>query len=180
MDRPRPSPKRWRRWLRRLVIGFALVVIGVFIGIPTAQAFLLHFRVMRAVNSAQSVRLEAFDFMGNVLAKAELDRKQRREIAAAMPLLPDIGVPGLMALCFVPRHRIVTQASSGQAREFLVCFECDQLGFFDSLVSSTPFFWRSPLRRLFSGHGVRVQEPSRWEEKYKLSLRLEGTAMGRA
>ena len=172
MDRPIPPQKRWRRWLRKAVIGLAVV----FIGIPTLQAFVLHFRVMSAVLLARSVRLEAFDFDGAVLAKAELDGKQRKEIASAMPLLPDIGVPGLMALCFVPRHRIVASAPSGEEKEFLVCFECDQLGFFGSLVSATPFFWRSPLRRLFTGHGIPVREHEP-EERYFLSLRRTGRVL---
>ena len=158
MDRARPPRKRWRRWLLRSVIALAILVIGI----PTLQAFALHVRVMSSVRSAQSVRLEAFDYEGNVLAKVELDRKQRREIASAMPLLPDLGVPGLMALCFVPHHRIVTRASSGQEKEFLVCFECDQVSFFGEWVSATPFLWRSPLRRLFTGHGIPVQEPDEW------------------
>lgn len=170
MDRARPPRRRWRRWLLRSVIALAILVIGI----PTLQAFALHFRVMSSVRSAQSVRLEAFDHEGNVVAKV-LDRKQRQEIASAMPLLPDLGVPGLMALCFIPHHRIVTRASSGQEKEFLVCFECDQVGFFDDMVSATPFLWRSPLRRLFTGHGIPVQEPDE-----QLSLRRKGTVTARA
>ena len=163
MDRPRsPRKVRWRRRLRRSMIFLACL----FVGIPTLEAFALSLWVLWAVGSAQSVRLEAFDFEGNVVA-AELDRSQRKDIALAMPPLPDLGVPGLTALCFVPHHRIVTRASSGQEKEFLVCFECDQIGFFSSLVSSTPFLWRSSIRHLFTRHGIPVQEPG---ERFTLSL----------
>jgi hypothetical protein len=163
MDRPRsPRKVRWLRRLRRSMIFLACL----FVGIPTLEAVVLSFRVLWAVGSAQSVRLEAFDFEGNVVA-AELDRSERKDIALAMPPLPDVGVPGLTALCFVPHHRIVTRASSGQEKEFLVCFECEQLGFFGSLVSSTPFLWRSSIRRLFTNHGIPVQEPG---ERFTLSL----------
>lgn len=162
MDRPRsPRKIRWLRRFRRSMIFLACL----FVGIPTLEAFALSVRVLWAIGSAQSVRLEAFDFEGNFVA-AELDRSQRKDIAFAVPPLPDIGVPGLTALCFVPHHRIVTRASSGEEKRFLVCFECDQLGFFGSLVSSTPFLWRSSLRRLFSGHGIPVQEPG---ERFTMS-----------
>lgn len=98
MDRPRTRRRRWLRWLLwpTGLLAFWLV------GIPTLQAFMIRHRVVSAVEAAQSVRLEEFGVEG-VLTAVELGPEQRRAVASAMPLLPDVGVPGMgMILLSVP------------------------------------------------------------------------------
>ncbi len=156
MDRPIPPLKR--RWLR-LLRWPAIVLASLVIGIPTLQAFILRFRVLSAVRSAQSVRLEEIGGGDMELLNAvELSPEQRKEVASAMPLLPDVGTFGMFKLCFVPRHQIVARGPAGQDFVFQVCFECDQVRVQEGLIFGTPVFWRSPLRRLFTEHKIPVRD----------------------
>lgn len=112
------------------------------------------------MRSAETVRLEGFDDNGDVLARVELDTRQREAVASALPLRPDIGIPGLIAYCFVPHHRIVARDAAGQDVVFLLCFECDELRFQQGPIRMTPLLWRSSLRRLFTDHKIPVRDAS--------------------
>src|SRR5687768_3055184 len=107
--------RKWPRWLRWLVIFMACW----FIVIPTIQALWIRHQVLSSVRSAQSVRLE--EFRGReVLNKLELTPEQRKVVRRALPIVPDIGIPGLIALCFVPHHRVVTRDAAGQESAFII------------------------------------------------------------
>ncbi len=165
MDRPRTRRRRWLRWLLWPVrlVAFLVVVI------PTLQAFSIRHRVVSAVHAAQSVRLEEFGDDGAVLTAAELGPDQRKAVGSAMPLLPNVGVPGLMMLCFIPHHRVAARDPAGHELVFRVCFECDQVQVQEGYIFMTPFLWQSSLRRLFTDHKIPVRDE---EEYYRLYKRM--------
>ena len=151
----KPIIERMFRWLR----WFAIFIICFTIIIPTLQAFWVRHQVLSAVNSAQSVRLEAF----NRFAKppktitVELNAEQRKTIASALPIVPDVGIPFLPLACFIPHHRLITRDASGNEFVFLICFGCDQLKINDGMILGTPFLWHSSLRNLFTENKITLQ-----------------------
>lgn len=149
MNKKRPG---WLRWLCWLAV-FAAFWVTV---VPTLQAFWIRHRVLSAVRSAQSVRLEEFRG-GEVLTKVELTSQQREAVRRALPIVPDIGLPGMIALCFVPHHRVVTRDAAGQESAFTICFGCDEARVERGAIFMTPFLWRSSLRRLFTDHQIPVR-----------------------
>jgi hypothetical protein len=96
--------------------------------------------------------------VSSVRAKMELTYGQRDAIRHALPIVPDLGMPGLISLCFVPHHRIVMRDAAGQETKFTVCFGCDEVQLADGNIFMTPFLWRSSLRRLFTEHGIPVRD----------------------
>ena len=120
---------------------------------------------MVAFEAARSVRLEEFlpnelrgpVSKGKVLNRVELSVEQRKAVVSAIPMTPDIGVPGFILLCYMPHHRVVTTNSDGGEVAFEICFGCDEVSFAQGPVVMTPFAWRSSLRRLFTDYGIPVQ-----------------------
>jgi hypothetical protein len=157
MDYPRKRRRRWLWWLAGLLAFW-------FVGIPTVQALSIRYRVLSAVLAAQSVRLEEFGDDGSILTAAELGPIQREAIDWAMPPLPQLGVPGLYALCFDPHHRIVARDSAGHEFVFKVCFTCGQVQANHGLIRMIPFLWYFPLRWLFTLHNVRVRDSGEYSE----------------
>jgi len=149
MNKKRPRWLRWLRWLAIFISCWATVV-------PTLLALRIRHRVLSAVAAAQSVRLEEFRG-GEVLTKVELTSQQRETVRRALPIVPDIGLPGMINLCFVPHHRVVTRDTAGQESAFTICFGCDEARVARGAIFMTPFLWRSSLRRLFTDHQIPVR-----------------------
>jgi hypothetical protein len=160
MERLRSKGLRWLLWLA----GFLAVLVIV---IPTVQAFSIRHQVVSAVDAAQSVRLEEVGDGGAILSSAELDPKQRRAVASAMPFLPNLGVPGMISMCFIPHHRVVALDSAGHRFVFRVCFACDELNVQEEMPFMTPPLWQSSLRRLFTDHKIQIRSAREYYRLYK-------------
>jgi hypothetical protein len=153
---PRKSKyKRIFRWLR----WFAIFIICFTIVIPTLQALWIRHRVLSAVDSAESVRLEAFNRFARPpkIFTVKLDTEQRKAIASALPIVADFGIPGLYTLCFVPHHRLIAHSADGKDFVFLICFTCDEMKINDGNILETPFLWHSSLRNLFMENKIPLQ-----------------------
>ena len=143
----RPPPKR--------AIA-ALLAFGIFVIWPTVDAWRLRHAVTVALRTAASIRLEEFAFH-RTLASVELPRSEWPQFVGALPVVPDVGMPGLVKLCFIPHHRIVVTDSRGGRFEFTVCFQCDQLKVGQTGIVATPYLWQGSLRRLFGSHRVLIR-----------------------
>jgi hypothetical protein len=153
---PRKSKyKRIFRWLR----WFAIFIICFTIVIPTLQALWVRHQVLSVINSAQSVRLGAFSRFAKPpkVITVELNTEQRKAITSALPIVPDIGIPGLYTLCFVPHHRLIAHSADGKDFVFLICFTCDEMNINDGKILETPFLWHSSLRNLFRENKIPLQ-----------------------
>jgi hypothetical protein len=150
LKQPRP------RWLRRLR-WFGIFIVCWIAIVPTLQALWLRHRVVSAIRSPQSIRLE--EFIGiQLLTKVELTHGQYEAVASALPIRPDIGAPGMPPrLCWMPHHRVVMTNADGNEVSFEVCFKCDQVAFDKERIWDTPYLWRASLRKLFTDHGVPVR-----------------------
>jgi hypothetical protein len=151
--------RRWLRWLR-----WAGIFVAVWVTVvPTIQLLWIRHRVLSAVRSAQSVRLEEFSF-GKVLTSVEFTSNDSNWIRPAMPIRPDIGCPGMIDLCFIPHHRIVTRDRAGLEWTFTICFHCDEGRIGRGNIFMTPYLWRSSLRRLFTENHVPIRAEYSYSE----------------
>jgi hypothetical protein len=155
----KPKSVRWLRWLKWTGL-FALCWITV---IPTLQAIWVRQKISSALRSATAVRLE--EFVPNyatrkhrIISSVELSGKQRDDIVSALPILPDIGVAGVITLCYKPHHKAVILQADGNELVLEVCFGCDELRLGEGGIMMTPFLWKSPLRKLFTSHSVPIRE----------------------
>lgn len=153
--------RRWLRWLKWLAV---VVACWVFV-IPSIQALWWRHRIVSAFKAARSVRLEEFlpselggpVSKGRVLNAVELSAEQGKALVSAIPMAPDIGTPGFILLCYMPHHRVVIANPDGNQLALEICFSCDEFSFAQGSVVTTPLLWRSPLRRLFSDHGIPIR-----------------------
>ncbi len=162
MHASRPKPKRrWLRWLK-----WTAIVIACWVTvIPSLQALSLRRRIVTALNAASSIRLEEFlpkelsgpVSKGTVLNTVELNTEQRKAVLSAIPMTPDIGVPGVILLCYMPHHRVVMTNADGGEVAFEICFLCDEVSFAHDSIVMTPFLWRSSLRRLFTEQKIPIR-----------------------
>ena len=134
----------------------ALLGFGLFVAWPTVDAWRIRHGIAAALREAGSVRLEEFAFH-RTLATVELPRAEWPQIVAALPVVPDFGMPGLVKMCFIPHHRIVVTDRQGGQREFTVCFQCDQLKVDRTRIRATLYLWQGSLRRLFRSHQVLIR-----------------------
>ena len=148
--RPRPRWLRWLRWLGLFIVCWITII-------PTLQALWMRRQVVSGIRSAQSIRLEEFH-VDQVLAKVELDAKQRDAAVSALPIVPDIGLPGpSILLCWFPHHRIVMTNADGREVSFDVCFSCDEISFDRGRIMMMPYLWHSSLRQLFIDHKIPIR-----------------------
>lgn len=143
--------------VRRAILLLAALFFAVAVFVPGISALRACHRLVSAVGSAASIRLE--EFQGDsILSSQPLQPELSQSVLCALPLLPDLGIPGIIKPCYIPHHRIIGADSSGATRcAVSVCFGCEQFAFDDSDVAPTPFSWRQPLRRLFVQHGVLIR-----------------------
>ena len=142
---------------RRIVfLSVAGLFFVLFVLWPTINALRVRHSVATALQHAKSVRLEEFAFHVP-LASVELPRDQWPQVLAAMPIVPDVGVPGSVRMCFIPHHRVIVTDQQGQPLAFTVCFACDQAHTERMGIFATPYLWCGPLRRLFTDHAIRIR-----------------------
>lgn len=149
---------------RKQVMISAITLATAFLIIwPTVSAFVVRRQILSALDGAESVRLEEFNF-GDPLDSVELPRSEWPAIAAAMPLAPDAGVPGTIYKCFIPSHRIIIAADHGRSFTFTVCFHCDQGQIEGQQIFVVPYAWRHSLRGLFTEHHIRLRSDREYRE----------------
>jgi hypothetical protein len=142
--------------LRGLSFLLLVLVISLCVLWPTISAMLIRHEVVSALRRARTVRLE--EYVGNrVLTSVELPRPEWSVIVRSLPIVPDIGVPFLIKLCFIPHHRVVFTDENCQFFTLRVCFGCDQLDTESSGILQTPYLWRLSVRRLFSEHQIPIR-----------------------
>jgi hypothetical protein len=114
---------------------------------------------LSAVSLAQSVRLEGFSRFSKPpkIIAVELNTEQRKTIASGLPIVPDIGIPGLKTLCFLPHHRLIARDANGKEFGFLICFNCDEMKIDDGMILEMPFLWHSSIRNLFAENKILLQ-----------------------
>src|SRR5882762_2839640 len=135
----RPGLRRLRRLL--------------YVILPTVAGFRIRYGIASALRRAENVRLE--EFRGSqVITSVELPREEWRQVLAAVPVVPDAGAPFMVALCFIPHHRVVIMDAADGRFDFIVCFGCDQVATDSSGILGAPFLWRAPGRRLFPQHKI--------------------------
>jgi hypothetical protein len=148
---------------RKIWICVGTMLFAFFVGWPTVHALFIRGRASSALKQAESVRLEEFVFHVP-LASVELPRPQWSEITAHLPMVPDVGVPGSVKLCFIPHHRIVITGPHQQQFIFTVCFGCDQATVGNSGIFALPYLWSTPLRHLFMSHQIRIRSDREYTE----------------
>lgn len=142
------------RWLLGLL---AASIIFYVLAVPTIGVLAARSRLVSAVASATSIRLEAYE-ADRILKAHALDSAEFSQVIEALPAAWDYGMPGLARLCFVPRHRIViTDARTHSTAIFRVCFNCDQVDFTTGILNA-PSSWHQPLRQLFLRHDISIDE----------------------
>ena len=119
------TPKNPNRW-RRSLIYVGIAVFTLFVGVPTAHVILTRAQIASALRSASSVRLEEHSF-DKVLSTHQLAPAEFQRVSEAIPITPDFGIPGLLAMCFIPHHRVIIADASQQQKTFEVCFSCEQV-----------------------------------------------------
>src|SRR5258706_2722676 len=148
----RPGLRRLRRWLYVILA----VVFCLFVLWPTVAGLMIRHRMASALQRAENVRLE--EFRGSqVITSVELPREEWRQVLAAVPVVPDAGAPFMVALCFIPHHRVVVMDAADGRFDFTVCFGCDQVATKSSGILGTPYLWRAPVRRLFTQHKIPIR-----------------------
>lgn len=150
------TPKKPNRW-RRIVVYVGVIAFTLFVGIPTAFVLGTRFQISSAVRSASSIRLEEHSF-GKVLSTRTLTPAEFHRVTEAVPITPDFGVPGLIALCFIPHHRVIIADATQQQTTFEVCFSCEQVQLSGRGLLPTPTAWRQPLRQLFLRHDIPIRD----------------------
>lgn len=149
-----PKPRR----LRRPLIGAGVIVLTLFLGIPTVFVLRTRFQISSALRSASAVRLEEYS-SGKVLSRHPLTPTEFQRVTDAVPITADFGIPGVIAMCFVPHHRvIITDRATQLSTTFDVCFSCEQMQLAGSDILPTPSAWRQPLRRLFLRHDIPIRD----------------------
>ena len=144
-------------WLRRLLVLLAVFILFYVLAVPTIGVLLARSRLVSAVASASSIRLEAYE-NDRVLTARALASAEFSHVIEAVPITWDYGLPGLARLCFVPRHRVVvTDDRTQRTTVFRVCFNCDQVDFTTGILDALSS-WHQPLRQFFLRHGISLDE----------------------
>ncbi len=155
--------RKGRRRLKRACVYALSGVLCLVLIVPSLQALMVRLRVSSALRSASSVRLEEyvrgyFPRTNYVLTAAVLKGSQRSDVLSALPVRPDIGIPGLIARCFHPQHRVVIGDDTGEDLVLEVCFGCEEIRLSGSSVMMTPSLWQTSLRRLFIDHQIPIRD----------------------
>ena len=147
----------------KILTGLGVVFVAFFVGWPTVQAFAVRGQVSNALKLAESVRLEEFAF--NVpLTSVDLPTEQWSQVTTHLPIVPDIGVPGSVKMCFILHHRIVIIGRNQQQLIFTICFGCDQAAIGKSRIFALPYIWSATLRNLFASHQIRVRSDREYND----------------
>jgi len=150
-----------RKWRRRIALGFmisfSLWVIGCII-LPKTVAMSRRHRIIAAITSARSVRVEEFDDGKNILATRELDDTQRVMLIRILPAIVPRGLGFSLKLCFVPHHRIIARDAAGVEFLFEICFLCDQAQHTGPSIYDIPAPGSAAVRQLFEQFGIRVAD----------------------
>jgi hypothetical protein len=146
--------RRIVRWLATVLAVWAVLGIALPGGIMLGRRH----RILTAMRSAESVRLEEFqEEGGRVLARHELDAAQRAALIHILSAILPRGFPYSLKFCFVPHHRIVARAADGTEFTLTICFGCDQAQHTGSAIYDMRPAGSAALRVFFEENGVRVR-----------------------
>lgn len=148
-----PRQKRWRR----ILIWVGIICLTLFFGIPTASVLRTRLQILSALRSSSTVRLEEYSF-GKTLTSRTLAASEFHHVADAVPITWQVGIPGFIAMCFVPHHRIVITDINQQETICAVCFGCEQVRLSGSGIQAAPLAWQRSLRQLFHQHGIPIRD----------------------
>lgn len=153
----KPETKKTSRW-RRVFRWAGIFFFLIFIAAPTVIAAITRIRIASALRSASSVRLEEFVFQ-TVLTSRPLTPSEFDHVTDALPILPDLGIPGGYTMCFIPHHRVViTDRATQHDTTLTVCFHCDEVRLSGHQIMMTPYVWRRSLRQLFARHNIPIRD----------------------
>jgi hypothetical protein len=157
--------RKWPRWIHWIVRCLILLIISlivvwalVFIVLPETAVASRRQRIVAALASAQSVRVEEFQ-ESKILSQHDLDATQRASLILLIPAIVSRSLPISFKMCFDPHHRIVTRDSAGIEFTLTICFECDQAQHTGSQIYDMSPSGSAALRQLFKQNGVHVADP---------------------
>jgi hypothetical protein len=162
-----------RRPLRLSLFALAVLVLWLLVIWPTLDAFVIRREVRSSLQRASSVRLQEYAGLA-VLTTVDLPRSEWHRVVGAIPVIPDTGIPLLVKMCFWPHHRVVVTDDHGGEFIFRVCFYCDEVATDSSGIRSTPFLWRSSLRRLFTEQKIPIRDEHEYTKLQKLAYQSDG------
>jgi hypothetical protein len=150
--------RKWRRRIVRCVVILIVISVLVCIVLPEAITRSRRQRIVDALTSAQTLRVEEFEGP-TILAQRELDATQRASLIRAIPAIVPRQSPINLKMCFDPHHRIITRDSDGVAFTLTICFGCDEAQHTGSDIYDMSPSGSAALRQLFKQTGVHVADP---------------------
>lgn len=162
----------WIR-LRTVLVWVGILIVTLFVGLPTALVLWTRSQISSAVREASSVRLEEYSRPAQrILTSKVLTPAEFRHVIDALPLTCVYGF-GLTRRCFSPHHRVVIVDRTGSQETILdVCFGCEQFRLSGNGIDVTPGAWRQPLRQLFLKHDIPIRH--RYEHDIGPEMELIG------
>jgi hypothetical protein len=157
-----------KRILRLLLFAFVVLVLWLLLIWPTLDAFVIRREVHSALQRATSVRLQEYAGLA-VLTAVVLPRSEWHRVAAALPVVPDAGLPAIIRKCFWPHHRVIIVDERGAELILRVCFTCEEIATGSSGVHGTPYLWRSSLRRLFTEQKIPIRDEHEYSKLQELA-----------
>jgi hypothetical protein len=155
----------FRRWSRPLL----LVLLAIFVGLPTALTAFYFGRIAFYVFKSRQIELEEYCPALASTASGDIILQHRSvpgsefwRIAFSMPPVPDASAYIFEIMCYDPHHRIVLKGADGHAHQIEICFECRKMRFDSQSVGGIPFVWQRTLRALFKHYGM----PERSADEY--------------
>jgi hypothetical protein len=155
----------FRRWSRRLL----LVVLAIFVGLPTVLTIFYFGRTAFYVFKSRQIELEEYcpavpsTASGDIILQhRSVPRSEYWRVVFSMPPVPDASAYIFQIMCYDPHHRIVLKDADGYAHQIEICFECLKMRFDSQRVGGIPLIWQRTLRSLFEHYGM----PERSAEEY--------------
>lgn len=149
--------------VRRVAVLFGLAILGIaacaalapFV-VSSSEGWAHARRINEALRGAKSVTLVEYarDLLGPELVFQMVPATPAHLTALRAATDSWIApIPGKVANCFSPHHRVEIVRADGSTLQFKVCFQCNnfQLG---EKVRSMPFTWSGPLRQFFTDAGM--------------------------
>jgi hypothetical protein len=149
-----------RKWRRRITRGLVTVVLLwalVCVALPAAVSRSRRHRIVDALTSARSVRIEQFEDR-TTLAQHVLNAEQLASLVREIPAIVS-GALFSFKMCFVPHHRIIARDPEGVEFTITICFQCDMVQLTGSEPYDMPPSGSAALRQLFQQYGIQVADP---------------------
>ena len=155
---------RVRKFAIRSTIGLLIGLVVCCIVPAVVLRLVMHSRLnsmrdqaVKALQTAESIRLEEFDDSGKVVSRRDLDSEQR--VAANESIRGGLGGGAgfTLSMCWVPHHRVIARDAKGSEFALTICFGCDEARITGYSQFPMPTKWKSSLRQLFEQNGFRCR-----------------------